>query len=55
MTPTQAIKKINEKVIYNIFKDFREFQTPKLKLGQLVRTADIKKVFSKGVSTNYSY
>ena len=28
---------------------------PKYKLGQLVRTADIKKVFSKGDSTNYSY
>ena len=24
-------------------------------MGQLVRTADIKKVFSKGDSTNYSY
>ena len=28
---------------------------PKLKLGQLVRTADIKRVFSRGHSTNYSY
>ena len=28
---------------------------PKNKLGQLVRTADIKKVFSKGDSKNYSF
>ena len=28
---------------------------PKHKLGQIVRTSDIKKVFSKGDSTNYSY
>ena len=28
---------------------------PKYKVGQLVRTADIKRVFSKGDSTNYSY
>ena len=27
----------------------------KQQLGQLIRTADIKKVFSKGDSTNYSY
>ena len=32
-----------------------EKQKPKYKLGQLVRTADIKRVFSKGDSTNYSY
>ena len=31
------------------------FQKPKFKSGQLVRTADIKRVFSKGDSTNYSY
>ena len=30
-------------------------QTPKFKLGQLVRTSDIKRIFSKGDSTNYSY
>ena len=28
---------------------------PKFKLGDLVRTSDIKRVFSKGDSTNYSY
>ena len=55
MTPNQASKKINEKIVYNNFKDNREVQKPKFKLGDLVRTSDIKKVFSKGDSTNYSY
>ena len=55
MTPIQASKKTNEKIVYNNLKDNREVQKPKFKLGQLVRTADIKKVFSKGDSTNYSY
>ena len=55
MTPVQASKKSNEKLVYNNLKDNREIQKPKVKLGQLVRTADIKKVFSKGDSTNYSY
>ena len=55
MTPIQASKKLNQKLIYNNLKDDREVQNPKFNLGQLVRTADIKRVFSKGDSTNYSY
>ena len=55
MTPIQASKKVNEKLVYSYLKDKREIQKPKFKLGQLVRTADIKKVFSKGDSTNWSY
>ena len=55
MTPIQASKKSNEKLVYSNLQDKREKQTPKYKLGQLIRTADIKKVFSKGDSTNYSY
>ena len=55
MTPIQASKKSNEKIIYNNLQDKRRKLNPKFKLGQLVRTADIKKVFSKGDSTNYSY
>ena len=31
------------------------FKIVEYKLGQVVRTADIKRVFSKGDSTNYSY
>ena len=55
MTPIQASKKSNKKLVYNNLKDDREVRKPKFKLGQLVRTADIKKVFSKGDSTNWSY
>ena len=55
MTPIQASKKSKEKLVYTNLRDNREVQKPKFKLGQLVRTADIKRVFSKGDSTNYSY
>ena len=55
MTPIQASKKSNEAEVYSNLKDNREVRKPKYKLGQLVRTADIKRVFSKGDSTNYSY
>ena len=55
MTPNQASKKSNQKLVYNNLKDNREVLKPKFKLGQLVRTADIIRVFSKGDSTNYSY
>ena len=55
MTPVQASKKVNEKIVYSNLRDKRDVRKPKFKLGQLVRTADIKKVFSKGDSTNYSY
>ena len=55
MTPVQASKKASEKLVSSILQDRRVKQQPKNKLGQLVGTADIKKVFSKGDSTNYSY
>ena len=55
MTPIQASKKLNEKEVYSNLQDKRRKFSPKYKLGQLVRTADIKKAFSKGDSTNYSY
>ena len=55
MTPVQASKNSNEKIVYNNLRDNREVQKPKFILGQLVRTADFKKVSSKGDSTNYSY
>ena len=54
-TLVQASKKSNEKLVYNNLQDRRVKQLPKFKLGPLVRTADIKRVFSKGDSTNYSY
>ena len=55
MTPIQASIKSNEKIVYSNLQDRRDKQPPKFKLGQLVRTADIKRVFSKGDSTNYNY
>ena len=55
MTPIQASKKSNEKLVYSNLRDDREKQKPKYKLGQIVRTADIKRVFRKGDSTNWSY
>ena len=55
MTPNQASKKSNEKEVYSNLQDKRRKLNPEYKLGQLVRTADIKRVFSKGDSTNYSY
>ena len=55
MTPNQASKQPNAKKVSSNLQDRRVRQQPKLKLGQLVRTVDIKRAFSKGDSTNYSY
>ena len=55
MTPIQASNKSNKKLVYTNLQDKRVEQKPKFKLGDLVRTADIKCVFSKGDSTNWSY
>ena len=55
MTPIQASKKVNEKKVFSNLRDDRVKRQPKFKLGQLVRTADIKRVFSKSDSTNWSY
>ena len=55
MTPVQASKKLNENLVYNNLKDNREIQKPEFQQGQLVPTTDIKLVFSKRDSTNWSY
>ena len=55
MTPIQASRKPNEKLIYSNLQDQRVKQQPKYKLGQLVGRGDIKRVFSRGDSTNWSY
>ena len=47
MTPLQASKKSSEELVYSNLQDQRLKQPSKFKLGQLVRTADIKRVFSK--------
>ena len=55
MTPVQTSEKANEKLVFDNLLDKRKKPNPKFKPGQLVPTADIKRVFSKGDSTNYSY
>ena len=55
MKPIDASKKSNEKLVFSNLRDNRVKRQPKFKLGDLVRTADIKRVFSKGDSTNWSY
>ena len=54
-TPVQASQKSNERKVYSNLKDNREVRKSKFKLGQKVRTADIKRVFSKSDSTSWSY
>ena len=54
MTPIEASKKKNEDIVYFNLQDKRKKKIPKFKLGDLVRTADIKRVFSKGDLTNWS-
>ena len=53
MNPIQASKKLTEKEVYSNFQD-KQLQ-PDYKLRGFVRTADFKKVLSKGDSTNYSF
>ena len=55
MTPIEASRSINEKEVYSNLQDRRVKQPPIFKLGDLVRTTDIKRVFSKGDSINWSY
>ena len=55
MTPVQASKKSKEQEVYYNLQDRRVRRKPKFKLGDSVRTADIKRFFSKGDSTNWSY
>ena len=54
MTPIEASKRKNENEVYNNLQDKRKKQKPKYKLGDLVRTADKRNIFSKGDSTNWS-
>ena len=53
--PIQTSKKSNEKTVFSNLKDDKQEQRPKFQLGQVVRTADIQKVFSKGDSTKWFF
>ena len=55
LTPIQASLKKNEGYIYKNLIDKRKKVTPKFQINDLVRTADLRRTFSKGDTTNWSY
>ena len=55
MTPIQASLKKNEGYVYKNLLDKRKKITAKIQINDLVRAADLKKTFSKGDTTNWSY
>ena len=55
LTPIQASFKKNEGFVYKNIIDKRNKIKPKFQINDLVRTADSKKTFSKGDTTNWSY
>ena len=55
MSPIQASLKKNAGFVYKNLIDKRNKIKPKFKINDLVRTADLKKTFSKGDTTNWSY
>ena len=55
LTPIQASLKKNEGYVYKNLLDKRQKITPKFQINDLVRTADIKRTFSKSDTTNWSY
>ena len=55
MTPIEASGTSNKKIVSDNLRIKRERHKPNFQLGKLVRTADIKSVFSKVDCTNYSY
>ena len=50
MAPIQASKKINEKTVSNL-QDKRQKRKPKFRIGDLVRTADIRTFSEVGTTT----
>ena len=55
LTPIQASLKKNEGFVYKNLLDKRKKIKPKFQINDLVRVADLKKTFSKGDTTNWSY
>ena len=55
LTPIQASLKKNEGYVYKNLLDKRKKITPKFQINDFVRTADLKKTFSKSDTTNWSY
>ena len=55
MTPIQASLKKNEGNVYRNLLDKRRKIKPKFRINALIRVADLKRTFSKGDTTNWSY
>ena len=55
LTPIQASLKKNESFVYKNLLDKRNKIKAKYQINDLVRVADLKKTFSKGDTTNWSY
>ena len=55
LSPKDASLKKNEGYVYKHFLDKRKKIKPKYEIGDLVRTSDLNKTFSKGDKTNWSY
>ena len=55
LSPKDASLKKNEGFFYKNLLDKRKKVKPKYEIGDLIRTADLKKTFSKGDTTNWSY
>ena len=55
LSPKDASLKKNDGYVYKNLLDKRKKIKPKYEIGDLVRTADLKKTFSKGDTTNWSY
>ena len=55
LTPIQASLKENKEYVYQNLLDIRKKIKHKYEINDLVRTADLKKTFSKGDTTNWSY
>ena len=55
LTPIQASLKKNEGYVYNKLLDKRKKRTPNFEVNDLVRVADLRKMFSKWETSNWSY
>ena len=55
LSPKDASLKKNEGFVYKNLLDKRKKVTPKFQINDLIRVADLKKTFSKGDTTNWSY
>ena len=55
MTPIQASLNENEGFVYKNLLDKRCKVKPKFRVNDLIRTADLKRTFSKSDTTNWSY